>query len=505
MTKPTPAADPAHDNDAPTASGLAKIVADRKAKLAKLRDEFELDPYGHRVDGIVSLADARNAYDPAADDTFRAGENAVREAKKAGTPEDQWPTPVDGRPVVRVAGRVMQHRVMGNLIFMSLRDETGDMQIAVSKKQVGQPCFKIAKQVDLSDIVAVTGPIGQTNTGEITVWAQPTPAPAEPASTGSHPSGASGSDPLGESGLRFLTKSIAPPPGKHHGLTDPETRYRKRYVDLHTNPHVMRTMQLRIRIIDEMRDYLRGRGFLEVETPMLQTLHGGAAARPFNTHHNALDLPLTLRIAPELYLKRLLVGGMTKVFEINRNFRNEGISPRHNPEFTMLEAYEAYGNWETMADLVEDMVCTIAEKIFGTLIIEHGLPAETNPTNEPGVPASAGTDAGGDQEDSDNAKPPSRQAAKKTINLTRPWKRISMVDLVEEHTGWKFDKQPLDDATIKQLAGEYRFKKNWDDYQDPEAAEPKDVVSDSEIESYYKLRDKLKSMSPAEQLVEIYE
>lgn len=428
----------AESHDAPTASGLAKIVADRRAKRDRLRDEYGLDPYGHRVDGIVSLGDARGAFDAQADAVFREGENAVREAKKAGTPEDQWPAPVDDRPVVRVAGRVMQHRVMGNLIFMSLRDASGDMQVAVSKKQVGQPWFSIAKQIDLSDLVAVQGPLGMTNTGEVTVWAEPAPAPADPASAGASPE----SDPLSAAGLLMLTKSLAPPPGKHHGLTDPEQRYRKRYVDLHTNPQVMRTMQQRIQIIDAMRDYLRAKGFIEVETPMLQTLHGGAAARPFETHHNALDLPLTLRIAPELFLKRLLVGGMTKVFEINRNFRNEGISPRHNPEFTMLEAYEAYGSWETMADLVEDMVCTIAEQVFGTLVIEH--------KNDEGE-------------------------VTKTINLTRPWRRMPMAELVQEATGWAFDKQPATPDQIKKIRAENPGK---------------DLSFDG---------------SPAEQLTEVYE
>jgi len=463
MSKNPPTADAAEDAP-PTASGLAKLVADRHAKLDKLRDEFAIDPYGHRVDGIVSLGDARDAYDETADTTFREGENAVREAKKAGTPEDQWPVPVDDRPVVRVAGRVMQHRVMGNLIFMSLRDETGDMQVAISKKAVGQPHFKIAKQVDLSDIVAVTGPVGKTNTGEVTVWAQPSTQAATERSEGADQS----ADPLAAAGLLFLTKSLAAPPGKHHGLTDPETRYRKRYVDLHTNPEVMRTMQERIQIIDAMRDYLRGRGFVEVETPMLQTLHGGAAARPFETHHNALDLPLTLRIAPELYLKRLLVGGMTKVFEINRNFRNEGISPRHNPEFTMLEAYEAYGSWETMADLVEDMVCTIAEKLFGTLKIEH--------KNDDGE-------------------------VTKTINLTRPWRRVSMADLVEENTGWKFDKRSLSecgDAADRVFDLMYRDKliaaNNFSENDN-------DSIDDLVI----KHAEELVAMSPAEQLTEVYE
>ena len=393
-----------------TESGRKKLLADRRRKLDRLRDEFGLDPYGQRIDGLISLAEARAAYDEAADEAHRAGDAALREAKKAGTPEDQWPTVPDDRAVVSVAGRVMQHRVMGNLIFMSLRDDTADVQVAISKKAVGQPAFGIAKATDLSDIVAVRGALGKTNTGELTVWAT-----ALPASAGTGDS--SEADPL-QSGFCFQTKSLALPPGKFHGLTDDETRYRKRYVDLHTNPQVMDVMKKRIQIIDAMRDYLRDKGYMEVETPMLQALHGGAAARPFKTHHNALDLPLTMRIAPELYLKRLLVGGMRKVFEINRNFRNEGISPRHNPEFTMLEAYDAYGNWQTMADMVEDMVCTVAEKIIGTLKIEH-------------------------KDEEGNVI--------KTIDLTRPWRRVSMVDLVEERTGWKFEKKPATQEEIDKL------------------------------------------------------
>src|SRR5688500_913567 len=182
---------------------------------------------------------------------------------------------------------------------------------------------------------------------------------------------------------------------------------------------------------------MRNKGYVEVETPMLQPLHGGAAARPFETHHNALDIPLFLRIAPELYLKRLLVGGFSKVFEINRNFRNEGVSPRHNPEFTMLEAYEAYGSWETMAEMVEGMICTVAEKIFGTLEIKH--------TNE------------------------------RTINLKRPWRRVSMAALVEERIGWKFNKEPLTPQQIEKFRLDHKGK------------------------------DLKLNGSPAEQLVELYE
>lgn len=396
------------DDSTPSERSSQDLLGDRRRKLTRLRDEFAIDPYGGRVEGLIDLADARERYDADAD------------AAHKDNPEQ------DSRPVVKVAGRVMQHRVMGNLIFIQLRDHSGDLQVAVSKKAVGQPAFSIAKATDYGDIVVAEGPLATTKTGEISVWA---------------------------TSYEFTTKSLALPPGKHHGLTDPETRYRKRYVDLYANPEVMRTMQLRIRIIDEIRDYLRNKGFLEVETPMLQSLHGGAAAKPFKTHHNALDLPLTLRIAPELYLKRLLVGGLPKVFEINRNFRNEGISPRHNPEFTMLEAYEAFGSWETMAELVEDMVCTVAMNVFGTLQIEHKAP-----------PASAG---GEDSEE--------RQDAKKTINLERPWRRVSMVDLVEERTGWKFDQQPIDAGTMQTLCASHPDK---------------DLKFDGE---------------PAEQLVEVYE
>jgi lysyl-tRNA synthetase class 2 len=221
-----------------------------------------------------------------------------------------------------------------------------------------------------------------------------------------------------------------------------ELRYRQRYVDLWANPEVLRILKLRMRIVDEIRQFMRGRGFVEVETPMMQVLHGGAAARPFATHHQALDIPLFMRIAPELYLKRLLVGGFTKIFELNRNFRNEGISPRHNPEFTMLEAYEAFGSWQTMADLVEEMICHLAQSLIGALTIEH-----KNPAGE----------------------------ITKTINLARPWRRVRMADLVEERTGWKFDKQPITPEQIAALR---------------QANPGKDL--------------KLAG-SPAEQLVEVYE
>src|SRR5580658_4622223 len=284
-----------------------------------------------------------------------------------------------GGPVVNAAGRIVLKRDMGKLSFLSLRDESGDLQVALDKKRLDEKAWQVNDLIDLGDQIVVEGPVGVTKKGEVTIWATQ---------------------------LRMAAKALLTPPGKWDGLSDVELRYRQRYVDLWANPDVMKMMKLRMQIVDEIRRYLRDRGFLEVETPMMQTLAGGAAARPFTTHHHALDIPLYMRIAPELYLKRLLVGGFTKVFELNRNFRNEGISPRHNPEFTMLEAYEAFGSWETMADLVEGMICHVAEKLFGGLKIEH--------KNAEGV-------------------------VTKTINLegdlSKPqgqrWRRVSMAELVE--------------------------------------------------------------------------
>jgi lysyl-tRNA synthetase class 2 len=317
------------------------IVGDRRRKLQRIREEFAVDAYGQRVDALLSLADAKARYDEAADLAHKADPSA------------------DGRPWVKVAGRVMQHRVMGNLIFMSLRDATGDLQIAVSKKIIGAERFKLAKIVDLSDIVVAEGPLAKTQTGEVTVWAAP-----------------GGEGDL--QGFALATKSLAPPPGKFHGLQDQETRYRKRYVDLYANPQVMQNFLTRSRILKGIRDFLTqppvelGPGFVEVETPMMQSLAGGAAARPFTTHHNALDIDLFLRIAPELYLKRLLVGGMPRVFEINRNFRNEGLSVRHNPEFTMLELYQAFGDYNAMMDLTEKLIHTLATNLYGATELPFG-------------------------------------------------------------------------------------------------------------------------------------
>ena len=322
------------ETELPDAGRTRELLNNRLAKRDRLRDEFGVDPYGQRVDGLMSIATARQRFDPQADAAIKND-----------------PSSHDTRAEAAVAGRIVQHRVMGNLIFMVLRDGGGeDLQIAVSKKVVGVTVFKLARLSELSDIVAARGRLGTTKTGELTLWAEPEgEAVADTASGGL------------EQGFVFLTKSLALPPGKFHGLRDPEARYRKRYVDLYTNPEVMRTLATRSRLVQAIRAFLAERGFLEVETPMMQPIPGGAAARPFVTHHNALDLELFLRIAPELYLKRLLVGGFPRVFEINRNFRNEGIDRSHNPEFTMLELYEAYGDLYTVLDLTQALFAHLAE------------------------------------------------------------------------------------------------------------------------------------------------
>jgi lysyl-tRNA synthetase class 2 len=354
----------------------------------------------------------------------------------------------DGGPEVVAAGRVMLKRDMGKLSFLTLRDETGDLQVALDKKRISERDWQVRDLIDLGDLLVVTGKLGQTNKGEITIWAN---------------------------GVSMAAKALLPPPAKWEGLSDVELRYRQRYVDLWANPEVMKLARLRIRVIEEIRKYMIGRGFLEVETPMMQIQAGGAAARPFVTHHNALDIPLFLRIAPELFLKRLLVGGFSKVFEINRNFRNEGISPRHNPEFTMLEAYEAFGSWETMADLIEGLICHVAEMVCGGLRISHH----------------GGT-----------------EGTERTINLERPWRRVRMVDLVEEHTGWKFDKKRLDESSpiIETLRRRLKDRFNAAMNQQHKLSGQAGVGEFESSEKWANFRiSTILGASPAEQLQQVYE
>ncbi len=241
-----------------------------------------------------------------------------------------------------VAGRMVALRDFGKSIFAHIQDETGRIQVYLRKDVLGEESYKLCKCLDMGDIIGIKGTLFRTKTGELTLLVQK---------------------------VKLLTKSLRPLPEKFDGLTDVETRYRQRYVDLIVNPKVREVFLKRIRIIQGLRDFLTKRGFLEVETPMMQPIPGGATARPFKTHHNALGMDLYLRIAPELYLKRLLVGGYERVFEINRNFRNEGISIQHNPEFTMLEFYQAYATHEDLMTLTEEMFSEIAKEIIGNVVV----------------------------------------------------------------------------------------------------------------------------------------
>jgi lysyl-tRNA synthetase class 2 len=307
---------------------------------------------------------------------------------------------------VRVAGRMTARRTMGKAVFFDLMDISGRIQCYVNKKEVGDDAFALLTELlDLGDWVGVTGKSFVTKTGE----------PSIHTAT-----------------LTVLSKSLRPMPDKFHGVTDRELKYRQRYLDLISNSRTRDTFVTRSLIVAEIRRYLQDREFLEVETPMMQDVPGGAAARPFETFFQALNQPMYLRIAPELYLKRLLVGGMTKIFELNRNFRNEGLSRRHNPEFTMLEAYWAFSDFEQMADLVEGMICHLAEKFCGTLQVEH-------------------------KDDEGNVT--------KTINLQRPWKRAPYRDLIRGVAGdnW-FD---LDNAAKKARCKELSVEvsPNMEDYE----------------------------------------
>jgi lysyl-tRNA synthetase class 2 len=310
------------------------------------------NPFGERFDGAVATA-------------------KLRENFKADL--------TDPQPAI-AAGRLMSMRVMGKSIFADLKDSTGRIQLFVGRNELGDDAFAAFKKLDLGDIVGVSGDLFLTRMGEITIRVHR---------------------------CTLLCKSLRPLPEKFHGLTDIEQRYRQRYLDLITNDESRQVFVKRVKIISEIRKFMENRGFMEVETPMLQTLAGGAAANPFKTHYEALNTPMFMRIAPELFLKRLLVGGFERVFEINRNFRNEGIDRRHSPEFTMMELYQAYGDCRSMMELIEDMVTTVAQNVAGTLQIDHG-----------------------------NGK---------VINLEKPWRRVTYHDLVREKGGadW-FDVTPAE-------------------------------------------------------------
>jgi len=296
-----------------------KLVEERREKLKALRAAGQAFPNDWRPgEQAGALAQAYGALDKPA-----------LEAKAVA---------------VRVAGRMMLKRVMGKASFAALQDGSGRIQVYVANDVAGEAAHEAFKHWDLGDIVGVEGTLFKTNKGELTVNAKK---------------------------LRLLVKALRPLPEKFHGLTDQEMRYRQRYVDLIVNPEVRSVFAARSKVVQSLRDTLVAEGYLEVETPMMQPIPGGAAARPFRTHHNALDMELFLRIAPELYLKRLVVGGLERVFEINRNFRNEGISTRHNPEFTMLEWYCAYQDYDYMIGLTETLVRNAAQAALGAAQVSY--------------------------------------------------------------------------------------------------------------------------------------
>jgi lysyl-tRNA synthetase class 2 len=302
---------------------------------------------------------------------------------------------------VSIAGRITAHREMGKSMFIDVCDQSGRIQVYAQKQTLGDEQWSIFTHLDLGDFIGTTGALFRTKTNEPSVKIE---------------------------SFTILSKALRPPPAKWHGLEDTEIRYRQRYLDLMANPEVKDVFLKRSEIIREIRNFLYARGFVEVETPMIQAIPGGAAAQPFKTHHNALGCDFYLRIALELYLKRLLVGGVDKVFEIGRNFRNEGLSRKHNPEFTMLEAYQAFGDYESMMELVESMVKYVAQKVLGTLKIRHlhGTPLTVadQKTTETNLQTGSVTVT--------KVKTETELWTDKTIDLTSPWRRVKYKDLIRD-------------------------------------------------------------------------
>ena len=360
----------------------------RREKLKRL-EELGIDPWGGRFDDRLMIADIRQKIEqvkyrlesgqevdlPELDEDPEKRINMREWRAEQGPGEDIGPQ-------VRAAGRIMLQRDKGKLRFVDIQDWTGRIQIFIGQRQVGEEDFALAALFDLGDIVGVDGRLGRTNTGELTIFAEK---------------------------LHFLTKSIEPPPAKHLGLVDADLRQRMRYVDLAYNEGVLDRFLDRTRIVQSVRTTLANRQFVEVEGPTLHSIAGGAAARPFVTHHNTLDMDLYMRIALELHLKRLLVGGMERVYEMGRVYRNEGISPKHNPEFTMLEAYQAFGDYGSMMDLTEAVIIDAIAAIGGSSQMPWG---------------------------------------DKQIDFSAPFLRASYHDLLAEHAGV----DPLDEAAVASLA-----------------------------------------------------
>ncbi|REJ69290.1 MAG: lysine--tRNA ligase [Planctomycetota bacterium] len=376
-----PVESPVESNDA---HDPLKPEAARREKLRKL-EELGVDPWGGRFDDHQSIGSIRARlgevrYVTESGDSIElpelGGDLNFREWKA-----EQGSGDLVG-PQVRAAGRIMLDRDKGKLHFIDLQDWTGRIQLFVGRNQVGEDNWRIVECLDLGDLIGVDGQLRVTNTGELSIFAEK---------------------------IHFLTKSIEPPPEKHHGLRDPELRQRMRYLDLTYTEGVLDNFLKRTQVVRAIRHTLEGQGFVDIEGPTLHSIAGGAAARPFTTHHHALDIPLFMRIALELHLKRLLVGGMERVFELGRVYRNEGISPKHNPEFTMLEVYQAYGDYESMMDLTEALILAA--------IAETGQPQQL-PWGE------------------------------KTIDFSPPFARRTYNELFAEHTGI----DPGDEAAIRGLA-----------------------------------------------------
>lgn len=358
----------------------------RRQKMAKL-EELGVDPWGSRFDDRTLIGDIREQESQI---VYRKEDGEALPLPLVDPEEphgfrqwlaDQGAGEMVG-PQVRAAGRVMLHRNKGKLQFIDIKDWTGKIQLFIGRKQVGEENWELINCIDLGDLIGVDGELRRTKTGELSIFA---------------------------SKVHFLCKSLEQPPAKHQGLVDAELRQRQRYVDLAYNEGVLERFLDRIKVVQSIRQTLADHGFVEIEGPTLHSIAGGAAARPFTTHHNALDLDLFMRIALELHLKRLMVGGMERVFELGRVYRNEGISPRHNPEFTMLEVYQAYGNYESMMDLTEQLIVDAIRQL-----------------------------GKGDQLDWGD----------KTIDFTPPFARRTYNDLFAEHTGV----DPNDPDAIRSLA-----------------------------------------------------
>ncbi len=355
------------------------VLSSRREKLDKLR-ALGIDPFGHRFQRSHSCRQA-HALAAVVAGSAAASEKAAPPAVQGGPA----PPAAPAGPEVTLAGRVVAVRRHGKAAFFDLVDQTGMIQVYVKRDRVSPTAFEILSLLDLGDIVGVRGALFRTRTGEDTVDARE---------------------------IEMLAKALRPLPEKWHGLKDVDSRYRLRYLDLIANPEVRRVFNVRSEAVRVIRDFLHGEGFTEVETPVFSPLAGGATARPFVSHHNALDLEVYLRIATELYLKRLVVGGFEKVFEIGRVFRNEGISTKHNPEFTMLELYQAYADYTDIMDVTERLISRVAAEVLGTTTVTF-----------------QGT----------------------TVDLAPPWPRVSMIEALREHAGLGFEDLG-DDAQARRVA-----------------------------------------------------